>query len=188
MTLGKGDRWLRSYRSLAERLRPHIVELVPVCVRTLGARPEEDQIARNLVDKLTKRGEVRKFARVEYHYEPFRSDGHGNWVSTGQIDFVAHPPGDSTRDAYLAFECKCLNVTTNQGKRSRARRYIVDGVSRYFEEKYSEDLPLACMLGYVVDGAFGVASAKVRTLLQSRAVAIGLVRTSKEMVCHHSFI
>ena len=188
MTLGKGDEWLPNYRSLEERLRPHIIELVPVCSRTLGKRLQEDEITRNLVVELINRSEVRKFASVEYQFVPFRSDAHGNWAGTGRIDIAVFPCGNYRRDAYLAIECKCLNVTTNQGRRSRARRYVVSGVHRFVNEQYSEDLPLGAMLGYVVDGHVKIASAKVRRSLSSKAALIGLVHASSDIVARGSSI
>ena len=174
MTLGEGDQWLPNFRSLYDRVLPHIVALFPDCTRSLHPRLNEDAITRNLVKKLTSDPEFRRIAWAEYHFEPFKPDSGGNWVSTGEIDMVVYPVGFWSREAYVAYECKCLNVTTNQGNRSQAREYVVSGVCRFVSEKYSRNLPLACMLGYVVDGRVCIAKAKVQASIQSRAIETGL--------------
>lgn len=175
MTLGKGDQWLPTYRSLYDRLLPLLVALIPDCAQRLGAKLNEDAITRNLVKGLIRDPEFRRIAWAEYHFEPFKSDDRGNWVSTGEIDMVIYSAGSWTREAYLAYECKCLNVTTNQGKRSRAGEYVVHGVLRFISERYSRDLPLGCMLGYVLDGRVSDAGVKVRRAIRTRAAEIDLV-------------
>ena len=174
VTLGAGDQWLPNYRSLYDRLLPFLVALVPDCAQRLGANLNEDAITRNLVKGLIRNPEFRRIAWVEYHFEPFKSDERGNWASTGEIDMVVYPAGFWNREAYLAYECKCLNVTTNQGKRSQAGKYVVKGVLRFVSERYSRNLPLGCMLGYVLDGRVSDANMKVRKAIQSRAAEIYL--------------
>ena len=174
MIHGDGSAWLPHFRNLAERLVPHIVAMVPICAKPLGAGAGEDAITRALVVLLTRHPAVRRFARVEYHFEPFRCDGDGRVESLGEIDFVAWAAGGWPRDAYLAYECKRLNVMTRTGWRSRAPEYVKDGVHRFVTEQYSEELPIACMLGYVLDGCVSAANRDVGAAIRSRAALVAL--------------
>ena len=47
---------------------------------------------------------------------------------------------------------KRLNVPRDDGRRSLAKKYVMDGLSRFTTGQYSENLPVGCMLGYVLDG------------------------------------
>lgn len=175
MTLGAGEQWLPQFRSLTDRVLPYIVALFPDCAKSLRPSQYEDAITRNLVKRLTSDPEFRRIAWAEYHFEPFKSDSRGNWISTGEIDMVVYPVGFWSREFYLACECKRLNVTSNQGKRSLAREYVLDGVFKFVSEQYSRNLPLACMLGYVVDGRVLAAKTKVQAAMRSRTTEIGSV-------------
>ena len=175
MIYGDGSEWLSHFRSLAERLTPYLVAMAPICTRPLGTDADEDAITRGLVVLLTRNATVRRFARVEYHFEPFRSDAYGRVDSLGQIDFVAWTAGGWPRDAYLAYECKRLNVTTGTGTRSRAPEYVKCGVRRFVTEQYSEGLPFACMLGYVLDGRVSKAKQSVQIALHCNAATVALV-------------
>ena len=56
-------------------------------------------------------------------------------------------------EAYLAFECKRLNVSFASGKRSLAGDYVGEkGMERFLSGKYSAGHEDAGMLGYVMDG------------------------------------
>ena len=131
---------------------------------------------------LTRHPAVRKFARVEYHFKPFRCDGDDRVESLGEIDFVAWATGGWPRDAYLAYECKRLNVPTRRGRRSLAPEYVKDGVCRFVTEQSSEDLPFACMLGYVLDGRVSAAEQDVQAAMLSRAALVGLANGPTQSV------
>ena len=181
---------LDDFRILSDRLLPHIVRLLPSCVRTLGGELSEDAITRNLVSGLAKSPELRRVADLQYHFEPFRADDRGNQWSTGQIDFIAQPFGVRNRELYLAYECKRLNVRRSGGpRRSKAAEYVKDGVARFVTEQYSAGLPLACMLGYVEDGDVHMANRKVRQKIDdlSEASVIGLPIALSEDVHHIQF-
>ena len=47
---------------------------------------------------------------------------------------------------------KRLNVPRDDGRRSLAKKCVMDGLSRFTTGQYSENLPVGCMLGYVLDG------------------------------------
>ena len=81
---------------------------------------------------------------------------------------------DQERERYLAYECKRLNVISGGKWRSLATQYVKDGVARFVSEKYAADLPLGCMLGYVMDGEINTARAKVHASISSLRDEIGL--------------
>ena len=69
---------------------------------------------------------------------------------------------DSQAEGYLAYECKRLNELRDDGRRSLAGEYVREGLSRFVDEQYSENLPVGCMLGYVLDGDVPYAASSVR--------------------------
>ena len=79
------------------------------------------------------------------------------------------------RDTYLAYECKRLNERRDDGRRSLARKYVMDGLSRFVAGKYSENLPVGCMLGYVLDGDVEYASLSVRAKIVDCGQDVALV-------------
>ena len=86
---------------------------------------------------------------------------------------------DQERDRYLAYECKRLNVPRKGGKRSLATEYVKEGLLRFVTEKYAADLPVGCMLGYVLDGNAATAQSKVFAALAAQQSLIGLVGMPK---------
>ena len=79
------------------------------------------------------------------------------------------------RDTYLAYECKCLNVVRADGRRSLATEYVMDGLCRYIRGQYSENLPVGCMLGYVLDGDVAHAASSVRAKIDECDRHVALV-------------
>jgi len=72
----------------------------------------------------------------------------------GAIDMVLTIGDD---DLYLAYEAKCLNTPD-----SKASEYVKEGmVDRYITGKYSEEMEIAGMVGYVFDGDMGRAERNV---------------------------
>ena len=82
---------------------------------------------------------------------------------------------DQDRDTYLAYECKRLNVRRDDGRRSLATAYVMDGLSRFTTGQYSETLPVGCMLGYVLDGDVEYAAMSVRATIVARRQDVALV-------------
>lgn len=181
MIYGDGSRWLPHFRSLAERLAPYFVTMVPACAQVLGPRAKEDEITRGLVDRLMKNAEVRAFAFVQDQFHPYRTDDDGRVDSLGQIDFVVSAGCGWPRDVYLAYECKRLNVVADTGQKYLATEYVKQGVWRFVTEQYSEGLPFACMLGYVLDGRVCVAKRKVQGAIRRNAVMVSLVGTPESV-------
>lgn len=188
MTRGDGSQWLGAFLSLSKRLRSHIVALVPACARSLGDDLTEDGITRNLVSKLMASSNIRSFVRFEYHFEPFRPDEKGNSISTGQIDFVAYPLGALDREIYLAYECKCVNIMKGGRMRSGAGEYVLHGILRFVEERYAANVPMGCILGYVLDGNLVGAENKIKSAVRLRLSKIALSGGPTSRESDRSFI
>ncbi len=82
---------------------------------------------------------------------------------------------DQDRDTYLAYECKRLNERRDDGRRSLATAYVMDGLTRFTTVPYSENLPVGCMLGYVVDGEVEYAAMSIRAKIVARRQDVALV-------------
>lgn len=190
MTYNDGGSWLHDFGNVSDRLIPHIVRLLPSCVGSLVENVNEDAITRNLVGKLELSEDVRRFAKLEYHFEPFHTDAHGNLLSTGKIDFIVRSRKFRQREVYLAYECKRLNVRVSAGTRSRATEYVQNGVHRFVTGQYAAGLPFGCMLGYVHDGRVSVANDNVRSSIIAQSAAMSMTgqpATRAEDTCYIEF-
>jgi len=123
-----------------------IVEKVwPDCRECLTAwhRAHEDRITDILVRRVREREEVVDAPyRVEPQY-PILND-----LDDGKADIVLI--FDFTQEHYIAYEAKKLNVSRT---RALSSNYVRDGVKdRFVSGKYSVAMPIAGMLGYVIDG------------------------------------
>lgn len=77
------------------------------------------------------------------------------------IQFVLGPK----EDVYFVFEAKRVNVLTKAGKiKADATKYVNLGLMRFVAGQYSDGLPDAGMIAYVMDGN----GATAKTALQSR--------------------
>ncbi len=175
MTVGDPSAWAERFRSLDTRLLGRIVALWPCCIALLPPQPEEDKITLNLMEILRKDNEVRRLVYyIEFHFEPVGYLPTGTAYSKGQIDLAILLTQD--REKYLAYECKRLNVLSNAGIRSSlATRYVKEGVMRFVTEQYADDLPVGCMLGYVMDGDTTFARTKVHAALAANIAEIKLL-------------
>ena len=151
MVVGDPGIWADRLKSIDTRFLECVVALWPRCLELLPSQPLEDLITMNLVDLLMKDPNVRRFCHyIEYHYEPFGYTAEGTAYSKGQVDVAVLL--DQDRERYLAYECKRLNVVQGGKKYSLATEYVTEGVARFVNEKYAENLPIGCMLGYVLNG------------------------------------
>ena len=145
----------------------------PRCLAVLPQQPDEDIITANLVNLLLRDPETRRrFHWIEFQYEPFECTPEGTAHSKGSVDMAVILNQD--RDTYLAYECKRLNELRHDGRRSLAGRYVTEGLSRFVEGQYSDNLPLGCMLGYVLDGDVQYAAARVRATIIERGQDVAL--------------
>ena len=159
--IGDPAAWADRLRSFDRRFLECVVAVWPRCLAVLPERPHEDAITRNLVDLLSHDAAVlRRFHWIELQYEPLGHAPQGTAYSKGRIDVAVFLNQD--RDRYLAYECKRLSDVRQDGRRSLAGEYVLDGLSRFVAEQYSENLPVGCMLGYVLDSDVPYAASSVR--------------------------
>jgi len=164
MLVGDAAAWATHFTTFDERFLGRVVEVWPSCVAMLPGQPEEDAITINLVHGLCQDTVVRRLCHwVEYQYEPFGLAADGSKYSKGKIDLAAL--FDWERERYLAYECKRLNVVYGRSRSSLATAYVKDGMMRFITEQYAEDLPLGCMLGYVMDGDLAFAKGRVQAAI-----------------------
>ena len=150
-----------------------VVEVWPDCTAALTRHSDEDTITRTIVDRIGRLGGARRYLHLEYHYEPFAYTASGAVVSKGQIDIAVLVT--KRRETYLAYECKRLNVITRNGhRRALATEYVTKGIMRFIREQYSENLPVGCMLGYVMDGDLRFAYAKIEATIAAKRQDLGL--------------
>ena len=173
MAAGDPTAWVGRFRSVDKRFLERVVAVWPRCLSVLPQQPDEDTITENLVNLLLSDPETRRgFHWIEYQYEPFDYTPEGTARSKGSVDMAIIL--DQDRDTYLAYECKRLNELRDDGRRSLAGRYVTEGLSRFVEGQYSDNLPVGCMLGYVLDGDVQYAAARVRAAIVERGQEVAL--------------
>ena len=186
MLAGDPSAWADPFRSFDVRFLERVAAVWRECIGRLPKPPEEDPIAIkedpitiNLVDLLNRDPVARRwFHYIDFQYEPVAHTAEGTAYSTGRIDMAVILSQD--RDIYLAYECKRLNLVRQDGRRSLAGDYVQDGLSRFVVEQYAEGLPLACMLGYVLDGDLEYAESNVRTRIAELREEVGLVAEPRD--------
>ena len=170
---GKPATWAARLRSLDVRFLQRVVEVWPRCLHVLPDQAEEDAITFNLVQFLRGDSHVRAwFHSVAFQYHPPGYESNGLAYSKGRIDMAVLL--DPMAEGYLAYECKRLNIVRADGRRSLAREYVMDGLSRFITGQYSENLPVGCMLGYVLDGdvAYAVSSVRAKIVECDQDIAL----------------
>ena len=178
---GKPVTWAARLRSLDVRFVQSVLDVWPQCLRVLPDRPEEDVITFNLVQFLRKDPLVREwFHSVAFQYHPPGYESNGLAYSKGRIDVAVLL--DPLAEGYLAYECKRLNVVRNDGRRSLATEYVLDGLARFITGQYAEDLPVGCMLGYVLDGDVAHAASSVRARIVECDQDVALVMGPRDDV------
>ena len=179
MLAGDATVWGVRFRSFDARFLERVAAVWRRCVNRLPDHPDEDTITRNLVDLLQSDPGVRRwFHWIEFQYEPFGHAAEGTAYSTGRIDIAVLLNQD--RNIYLAYECKRLNDVRKDGRRSLAGDYVKEGLSRFVAEQYAEGLPVACMLGYVLDGDLEYAESNVRARIAVLREEVGLVAEPRD--------
>lgn len=165
--------WAEQFRSLDIRFLQRVVAIWPKCVARLPGQPVEDTITFNLINIISKDPQARRlFHWIAFQYEPAGFTSNGIAYSKGKIDMALFL--DREREQYLAYECKRLNVAHNGRTNSLATPYVTEGVIRFVTEQYAEDLPIGCMLGYVMDGNIRTVQSKIQTAIRSQKSNIGL--------------
>lgn len=171
---GNPATWAARLRSLDVRLLQRVAGVWSACRGNLPAQAEEDVITLNLVQFLRKDPLVREsFHSVAFQYHPVGYEANGLAYSKGRIDLAVLL--DPLAEGYLAYECKRLNIVRADGRRSLAREYVMDGIYRFIVGQYSENLPVGCMLGYVLDGDVVYAASSLRAKIVECDQDISLV-------------
>lgn len=175
MLTGDLNAWLPHFRGLEERIADAVEVAWPVCIAPLqskkNAMTHEDHITEHLVQSLIRTKLVP--GRIIYQYTLLAEDGNCNVSAPSNIDFVLTIGDDE--DVYLACECKRLNVPYKTGVRALVGEYVDDGLMRFVTGQYSNGLPLAMMLGYVMNAKTDVARCGVRRVLALRSATIRLL-------------
>ena len=70
---------------------------------------------------------------------------------------------------------KRLNVPSDAGRRSLAKEYVMDGLSRFTTGQYSENLPVGFMLGYVLNGDVKYVASSVQAKIIEHREHVALV-------------
>ena len=174
MVVGDLTAWAVRFRSFDIRFLERVDAVWPRCLAVLPQQPDEDTITINLVNLLLRDPDIRRrFHWIEFHYEPSGHTSEGTVYSRGSVDMAVFL--DQDRDTYLAYECKRLNERRDDGRRSLARKYVMNGLSRFVTGQYSENLPVGCMLGYVLDGDVVYAASSVRAKIIECGQDVALV-------------
>jgi hypothetical protein len=174
MLAGSLDGWLPHFRGLEERIADAVEAAWPVCITPLQSKKNsmthEDHITEHLVQSLIRTKLVP--GRIIYQYTLLAEDSGGNVSAPSNIDFVLTVGDDE--DVYLACECKRLNVPYKTGVRGLVGEYVDEGLMRFVKGQYSSGLPLAMMLGYVMNAKTEMARRGLRRTLAVRSASIGL--------------
>ncbi len=175
MVNGNGRRWMAEFRRRDSLFLRCVIRIWRTAVARLPSNPEpeEDAITKALVDALVVDEVARRRFYCDYKFVPIGWGPKGEVTEDQYIDMAMIVGND--RRTYLAYECKKLNVPHKDGaRRSQAGDYVKDGMMRFVTEKYAKDLPIGCMLGYVMDGDMKFARASINTAMVSRRPALGL--------------
>ncbi len=146
----------------------------PICIGPLqakkGAMTHEDHITVHLVKALRRTKKVP--GRIEYQQDLLFEDANGNVSQPSSIDFVLTIGDDE--DVYLAYECKRLNVPYAARVRNLCVPYVEEGLMRFVTGQYSNGLPMAMMIGYVMNGDSSRARRGLRKVMKVRTASLGL--------------
>lgn len=166
MLAGDSGQWLAHFTSLEQRLAAAIDAVWPTCIAPLqtskGAMTHEDYITNHLVNALIRSKTLP--GRIVPQYALLALNAQQLFQVGSKIDFVLTIGDDE--GVYLACECKRLNVPYKAKTRALAHEYVRDGLMRFVAGQYANGLPLAMMLGYVMDAQVAFAHDRLKKALQ----------------------
>lgn len=191
---GEKEAWLNRFRAYDRKFLQGVMLVWEAAISALPDDPEEDAITAALVVKLRNDPNTRTlFHYYDFQHPPIRLTDEGQVEGHRQrIDLAVVI--DQERDTYIAYECKKLNVRhADGGRRSLAGPYLRDGMMRFVTEQYSRDLPVGCMLGYVMDrdlqwayARVAVAMSRTRALcMQGRPIPAPSIGVIQRFVTQH---
>lgn len=85
----------------------------------------------------------------------------------GRMD-IAFSPMVPHEAFYFCLECKRLNVTLEGRRRTLGTEYVTQGMSRFVNRQYGDQVRHGGMLGYVLDGRVDLAIIAVQTAIRAR--------------------
>ena len=172
MLRGDRQRWAPEYRRRNAAFLCFVMKVWWQVVARLPADAHEDAITKTLVDQLDADEAARARFYCNYQFVPIERTHDGSLVEDRFIDIAVIARNDRSR--YLAYECKKLNVWRDGVRRSQAGRYVDDGMMRFVTGKYAKGLPVACMIGYVMDGDLTFAYARIKATVGENRTALRL--------------
>lgn len=92
---------------------------------------------------------------------------------TGQKDIVFFP-SVSDEDVYFCLEAKRLNALVSGVRQSLAHEYVIEGMQRFVDRKYSRRVRHGGMLGYVLDGDVDRAMTNVANVIRLHHGKLGM--------------
>ena len=174
MVSGERRSWVVKFRVTERKFLRCVARVWWQAVAHLPPSSCEDTITVALVDRLSidpeARGEFYCHDQFHCRARSFR----GSLTRAARVDIAVIVGHD--RFAYLAYECKRLNVTGADGaRRSQAGIYVgEDGMMCFVTERYAEGLPVGCMMGYVMDGDMNFAFLRIKEAMTAEQPALGL--------------
>lgn len=181
MLVGNSADWLAHFKTLEERLIEAVDAVWPVCIAPLqavkGDMTHEDYITNHLVAALIRTKRIP--GRIVPQYALLAPNAQRLLQVGSKIDFVLTIGDDE--DVYLACECKRLNVPYKKKTRALAHEYVRDGLMRFVSGQYSHGLPLAMMLGYVMNKDADIAYKRVKRAI-SRSKSVQLKSSADENI------
>ena len=174
MVSGERQGWAVKFRITDRKFLRCVARVWRQAIAHLPRSSCEDTVTVALIDSLSKDTEARDGFYCDYQFHPFARSSGSPLKATFRVDIAVIVHHD--RAMYLAYECKKLNVTGADGaRRSQAGAYVgEEGMMRFVTEKYSENLPVGCMLGYVMDGDLRFAYAKIEATIAAKRQDLGL--------------
>ena len=168
MIIGSSSLWRNSLIDIDKKVIDCVERVWPEVISRLTQMEREDNITQRLVDLLRDDRIICQFGFLDIHFKLREKDRAGDYTTKGILDMALFL--DQDHEKYIAYECKRLNIVSEQGKRvaSLAGAYVEEGVVRYVTAKYSEKLPYGCMLGYVMDGDTDFAFQQIKTAVRDR--------------------
>lgn len=181
MLVGETADWLGSFRTLEEQMAEAIEVAWPICTGPLqlkkASMTHEDHITNHLVDALIRTKKVP--GRIIPQYSLLTVAANQSVRLSSNIDFVLTIGDDE--NVYLACECKRLNVPYKSGTKGLVGEYVDQGLMRFVDGQYSNGLPLAMMLGYVMNARSGSAHRGLRKAIAFRSNSTNLKSTRDEV-------
>ena len=164
--------WKAEYRHRDDLFLRFVMKVWWRVVAQLPADALEDAITKTLVSQLDADTWVRALFYCDYQFVPMDRTQDGSLEKDRFIDIAMIMDNDRSR--YLAYECKRLNVQYHGARRPQAGSYVHDGMMRFVTGKYAEGLPVACMIGYVMDGDLSFAYARIKATVGQNGSALRL--------------